>query len=81
MYYEAKVLTGLRTLGLTSGGRSSSYMLRMTSLGTHLAHITMWPSSQQQQQVSLLRGRRPRLCQSVISTTYWGREDDLDIEF
>ena len=27
------------------------------------------------------RGRRPSLVESVLSSTYWGREDDLDIEY
>ena len=27
------------------------------------------------------RGRRPSLAASVLSSTYWGREDDLDIEY
>ena len=27
------------------------------------------------------RGRRPSLAESVLSSTYWGREDDLDIEY
>ena len=27
------------------------------------------------------RGLRPSLAESVLSSTYWGREDDLDIEY
>ena len=27
------------------------------------------------------RGHRPSLAESVLSSTYWGREDDLDIEY
>ena len=27
------------------------------------------------------RGRRPSLAESVLSSTYWGREDDSDIEY
>ena len=27
------------------------------------------------------RGFRPSLAESVLSSTYWGREDDLDIEY
>ena len=27
------------------------------------------------------RGRRPSFAESVLSSTYWGREDDLDIEY
>ena len=27
------------------------------------------------------RGRRPSLAESVLSSTYWDREDDLDIEY
>ena len=27
------------------------------------------------------RGRRPSLAESVLSSTYWGREDDLDNEY
>ena len=27
------------------------------------------------------RSLRPSLAESVLSSTYWGREDDLDIEY
>ena len=27
------------------------------------------------------RGLRPSLAESVLSSTYWGRDDDLDIEY
>ena len=27
------------------------------------------------------RGRRPSFAESVLSSTYWGRGDDLDIEY
>ena len=27
------------------------------------------------------RGHRPSLAESVLSSTYWGRKDDLDIEY
>ena len=41
------------------------------------ANIMHLPDSQ----ARCSRGRRPSLAESVLSYTYWGREDDLDIEY
>ena len=44
--------------------------------GSHACHCHL-PDSQ----ARCSRGRRPSLAESVLSSTYWGREDDLDIEY
>ena len=44
---------------------------------TYKASISHLPDSQ----ARCSRGRRPSLAESVLSSTYWGREDDLDIEY
>ena len=51
--------------------RCTCRIRRLVSLITHL------PDSQ----ARCSRGRRPSLAESVLSSTYWGREDDLDIEY
>ena len=46
-------------------------MVRQTAVVSHL------PDSQ----ARCSRGLRPSLAESLLSSTYWGREDDLDIEY
>ena len=62
-------LCALNTL-LTDGSNYYSFYLRRA----HKIHL---PDSQ----ARCSRGLRPSLAESVLSSTYWGREDDLDIEY
>ena len=50
------------------------YIWQIRNIGFPIAHL---PNSQ----ARCSRGLRPSLAESVLSSTYWGREDELDIDY
>ena len=75
---EMTLSSRLEILALAVWGPARYLSVTKTPHNTYF-HTWIWQLPDSQSRCS--RGRRPSLAESVLSSTYWGREDDLGIEF
>ena len=59
----------------------SASMLVYTRCKMNHVDDAAWDTHLPDSQARCSRGFRPSLAESVLSSTYWGREEDLDIEY